>query len=74
MSIESERRELIRRIRKDGRRNYKELAKRMRFPYTTLMLLLKDGSGGTIRSWVKIERYFQRADSLKEAEDGSRRE
>jgi hypothetical protein len=62
MSIDSERKDLLRRVKKDGRRNYKALAKKIRVPYTTFMLLVKESSYGTIRTWLKIERYYQKTD------------
>lgn len=62
MSIESERKELLRRIRKEGRHNYKALAKKMRFSHSTLLTLVKETSWGNVKSWAKIERYFKKID------------
>jgi hypothetical protein len=62
MSIELQRRNLLRRVKKDGRGNIKGLAKKIRMPYPTLLSLSREKTMGTIKSWIKIERYYQKFD------------
>jgi len=60
MSIETERKALHKRIKHEGKKDYKALARKIRMPYSTFLGLVKEDNPGTIRSWIKIERYFTR--------------
>ncbi len=63
MSIELERKELLRRLKKEGKRDMKALARQMRMPYSTILGLAKEATPGTISSWVRVEKYFKRKDA-----------
>ena len=63
MGIEIEYKKLLKKIRHDGKKDYKALAKKIRIPYSTLLKLSKGPSAGTIRSWVRIGRYYKRIDA-----------
>uniref|UniRef100_A0A6H2A3Y1 Uncharacterized protein n=1 Tax=viral metagenome TaxID=1070528 RepID=A0A6H2A3Y1_9ZZZZ len=60
MGIETERKALHKLMKKDGKKDYKALARKIRMPYSTLLSLVKEETLGAIRSWIKIERYFTR--------------
>jgi len=60
MSIEIERKQLLKRVKKEGRPDYKALSRKIKMPYSTLLSLVKEETLGAIRSWIKIERYFAR--------------
>lgn len=60
MSLELEYKRLLKLVRTEGKKDYKKLAKAIRMPYSTLLVLSKGDSPGAVRSWLRIERYFLR--------------
>lgn len=62
MSIENERKVLLKRIHREGKGNLKVLAKKVRIPYSTFLELSNGLSSGTMKSWIKIEKYFAKQD------------
>ena len=60
MSIETERKALHKRIKHEGKKDYKALARKIRMPYSTFLGLVKEDTLGTIRSWIRIERFYSR--------------
>jgi predicted transcriptional regulator len=63
MSIEKAYKELYKRVKKDGRKNLKDLAKKIKICYSTLQVLMRGKSPGTVRSWIKVEKYYTRQDN-----------
>ena len=62
MTIESERSAYLKRMKRDSKDDRPGFAKKIKMPYQTLLGLLKGKSLGTIRSWLKVERYYLRQD------------
>lgn len=60
MSIEREFREVLKKLKKDSKSNIKAYAKKMRMPYNTVKSLVKGNSLGTIRTWLRIEKFYSR--------------
>jgi hypothetical protein len=60
MSIEKAYREALKRLKKDTKRNQPAIAKKMRIPYNTVKSLSNGDSLGSIRTWLKIERFYNR--------------
>lgn len=63
MSLETEYRSLLKLIKHDGKKGckgYKGLAKAIKMPYSTLLILSKGDSPGAIKSWLRIERFYNR--------------
>lgn len=63
MGIETERKELLKRIKKEGKDNLKLFAKQMKLPYSTLLNLVHEETMGTIQTWIRIERFFKKKDT-----------
>lgn len=62
MSIETEYKSLLKRVKHDGKKDYKALAKAIRMPYSTLLVLSKGKSPGAVKSWLRIEKFYNRQD------------
>jgi len=62
MSIEEAYKEILKRLKKDSKKDIKAFARKMRMPYNTVKCLVKEESLGTIRTWLKVERFFARQD------------
>ena len=60
MSIETAYRESLKQLKKDARGKMPALAKKMRMPYNTIKSLVHEDSQGSIRTWLRIERYYNR--------------
>ena len=63
MGIELERKLLLARVRKDSRSNQKEFSRKLKLPYQTLRCLLDGRSMGTIKTWLRVERFYARLDA-----------
>lgn len=62
MGIKSEREGLLKRLRVESRKDVKAYCKAARFPYQTVRGLLNGRSLGTIRTWLRIEKHFEKKD------------
>lgn len=62
MSIELAYKEALNKLKKDARPDMPALAKKMRIPYNTIKSLVRRDSQGSIRTWLRIERYYNRYD------------
>ncbi len=62
MSIESERIALLRRLKKDAKPCIKAQARRLKMSYQTILCLVKGQSLGTIKTWQRIEKYYNKQD------------
>jgi len=60
MSIEAAYKEILKRLKKDSKKDIKGFARKMRMPYNTVKCLVKEESLGTIRTWTKVERFYNR--------------
>jgi len=60
MSIELERNALLKRMRTDSRKDVKAFCKQARLPYQTVRSLLNRRSLGTIRTWLRIEKFYNK--------------
>jgi hypothetical protein len=69
MSIEEAYKEILKRLKKDVKPNMPAQAKKMRVPYNTVKSLVRGYSLGSIRTWLKIERYYHRTDRQKVGTD-----
>jgi plasmid maintenance system antidote protein VapI len=64
MSIETAHKEALKQLKKDARPNMPALAKRMRMPYNTIKSLVRGDSLGSIRTWLRIERFYSRQNKV----------
>ena len=60
MNIETAHREALKQLKKDARGKMPALAKKMRMPYNTVKSLVHGDSLGSIKTWLRIERYYNR--------------
>jgi len=60
MNIETAYKEALRQLRKDARGKMPTLAKKSRVPYNTIKSLVRGDSLGSIRTWLRIERFYNR--------------
>jgi hypothetical protein len=60
--MREERKLLLMRLKKERKGNFKELSRRIKIPYATLLSLAADNSKGSVRSWLTIEDYFKKLD------------
>lgn len=67
MSLQAEQAALLKRLKRDCRADAKAQAKRMRIPYQTMRSLIGQESIGSLRTWLKIERWYQKRDAEKAA-------
>lgn len=65
-SIETAYRNNLARLRKETKENCKAYAQKLRMPYGTILTLVTGKSVGNVKTWIKIERYFQRQDNKAE--------
>jgi len=63
MTIETAYKESLKRLKRESKKNVKEYARKLRMPYNTVKALVREDSMGNIRTWLKVERYFNRQDS-----------
>ncbi len=64
MSIKAERIAILNKLRKDARPDMKAFSKRLRMPYQTIRCLIVGRSLGTIKTWEKIERFYERQETV----------
>ena len=64
MSIETAHKEALKQLKKDARPTMPALAKRMRMPYNTIKSLVRGDSLGSIRTWLRIERFYSRQNKV----------
>jgi len=60
MNIETAYKEALRQLRKDARGKMPAHAKKLRMPYNTVKSLIRGDSLGSIRTWLRIERFYNR--------------
>ncbi len=66
MSIQEEHQIILRRLKKDSKENITRQARIMRMPYQTLLCLVRGRSLGTIKTWLRIERFYAKQSGKKE--------
>lgn len=64
MSIGIAYKEALKKLKRDARPDMPGLAKRMRIPYNTIKSLVRGNSMGSIRTWLRIERFYVRQNKI----------